>query len=155
MEAVSAKPKKRVGFIVPLGMTVAAVFMGADFTAISLRPLEYLGIPFPLILKYTHFIVPAVAFMLWFVTRRLATLSAVLFILTLMLLPAASRWIDGRTVNIRTTKWIDDIPQLETRLGFKVFETGDSNGDQLQVDRMPGHAQALTAETKRLGIYRP
>jgi hypothetical protein len=155
MESAPPKTKKQNGFIVPLGVAAGAVFMGADFAAISLGPLEYLGIPFSPVLRYAHFVAPAVAFTLWFFTRRSATLSAVLFVLTLTLVPTASMWADVRTVNIRITKWIDDIPQLEGRLGFKVFETGDANGVELRVDRTPGRALALTAEVKRLGILRP
>jgi len=157
MEPPPPKLKKRVGFIVPLGLAIAFVFMGADFTAISLRPLEYLGIPFPSVLKYAHVIVPAVAFSLWFVARRSTILSSLIFIATLMLLPIPAQWADGRPVKIHVTKEIDGITitSLETRLGFKVRETGDASGEQLWVDRTPGREQALTAEAKRLGIYRP
>jgi hypothetical protein len=155
MESAPAKRKTSNGFIVPLGLAIAFMFMGADLTFISLRPLDYLGIWYPPILRYAHFAIPAVAFMLWFLTRKSATWSAVLFVLTLVLLPSPARWADGRTVHVRITKWVDDLPQLEHRLGFKIFESGDSNGTKLRVDRTPGRVETLTAEVRRLGILRP
>ena len=52
------KTKRRLGFIIPLGLTLAMIFTGSDLILLAFRPLDYLGMPYPHILRYTHFIVP-------------------------------------------------------------------------------------------------
>ena len=44
---------------------------------------------------------------------------------------------------------------MENRMGFKIWEKGDSTNIELWVDRTPGRAEALVAEVKRMGICRP
>jgi hypothetical protein len=149
------KNTRNTGIFVALAITLAMMFMGNDFAVTAFRPLEYLGIPFPPILKFMQVIVPAVAFTLWFLTRRSPSISAVIFLLALLPMPALMHCGDRQANKIHISKWIDDRTTLESQLGFRIWESGDSTGSWLWIDRNPSHEKALTAEMKRLGIYQP
>ena len=62
--------KRRTGIIVPLGITAAMIFMCGDFIPLSLRPLDYLDMPYPHVLRYTHVIVPLLALGVWLASKR-------------------------------------------------------------------------------------
>lgn len=161
MMGVERGSKRPFSIIVFVGVLVAIVFMGGDIIPLTLRPLKYLGISFPKILQYTHLIAPALALVLGIVLRRFwpngATMvCVVLCILCAVAVSSAARWADQQVEKVKITKCIDgnDIPPLEARLGFKVWETGNSSGTELWIDRTPGHALQLTDEAKRMGIFR-
>ncbi len=120
--------------IILIAMLVGMGLIGADFDYLSLRPLRYLGINFPGVLGYAHFIVPAFVFGFWIILeRRQPMLSAVLALfLCSMLISAVPRWADHQVEKVRINSWIDVDP-LESRLGFKVYEIGGPNGTELWV----------------------
>jgi hypothetical protein len=155
---VARVPKQSYSIIGLLGVFVAIVFMGADIIYLSLRPLKYLGIWFPPVLEYTHFIAPLFACGVWIVFHRrwpwLSVLAAYLF--GCSTIGGAAYWADHQVDKVKITTFItsNDIDSLQSRLGFKVWEQGDYSGTTLSIARVPAHTFQLTAETKRMGIYR-
>jgi hypothetical protein len=150
-------PKRRVGVVVPILVAAGIMFLGADFIPLSLRPLDHLGIPYPPILRYAHFILPAafVAVCLTFNRSHAAAILALL--LTTTASGGVARWADAQPAKVRVTRTVydRDFDGWLTTLDFPVWQTADQDGPQMWVDRAPGRAERLTAEAKRLGICRP
>jgi hypothetical protein len=156
VKRASAQP---FSIIIVIGLLVALAFVGDDIITLSLRPLKYLGVGFPDALQYAHLIAPAIAFALWIVFgRRWPQLSALaVCLLCSMMISAVANWADNQVEKVKMTAWIDsnDITKLETRLGFKVWEQGDSSGNELWIRRVPGHDLQLITEAKRMGVLQP
>ncbi len=160
IKPVSRRPISMTGVVVLIFVLFfSSVMMGADIIALSFGPLKHLGIVYPAVLDYTHIIAPCAALVLWYALgrRRPKLLAVVVCILSFETISAVADWADRQTDKVNVTAWIKpkDVAPLEDRLGFKMWETGDSHGPQIWVARMPGHADQLIAQTKRLGIFRP
>jgi hypothetical protein len=144
-------------YVVPPLCFLAAVIMGADFTAIDLRPLRALQIPYPSLLDYAHFIVPIACAALWLVTLRkwpvVGPIVAVLLCFTLIsLIP---RYAQTRVAAIPLTRWIEppDLDAMQDRIGFKVMEQGSGRRVLLYV--APQHESQARAEFERLALAPP
>src|SRR5437870_1619657 len=92
----TGKEKKNPGLIIPVGFTLAIVFMGGDIIPLSLRPLDYLGMPYPHILRYTHFIAPVAALILWMVFKRSNVVAIIAFLLAGMSIASVAQWADSQ-----------------------------------------------------------
>ena len=149
--------KGRTGIIVPLGITAALIFMGEAFIPLSLRPLDYLDIPYPHVLRYTHVIVPLLALGVWLASKRSTLVAIVVFLAASWAVAGVAQWADQRPVKIHVTRWIASYEHeaWEKQLGFKVWENADHTGAWMWVDRTPGRAEKVTEEVKRMGIWRP
>jgi hypothetical protein len=156
---VELKSRRRTSGAVIILLFFALVFMGGDIVPLSLRPLDYLGVTYPAVLGYTHLIAPAITFAMWAVFTRwqpnLSEIAAfVAMILCSVAIAAVPRWADQQIDKVKVTTWMDDISKLEGRLRFKIWEEGNSNGTELVIARIPGHAALLTAEVRQKGIFR-
>ena len=149
--------KRRTGIILPLGITAAMIFMGGDFIPLSLRPLDYLDMPYPHILRYTHVIVPLLALGLWLVCKRSNVMAIVVFLTASWAVTGVAQWAEQQPVKIHVTRMIDSYEweAWQKQLGFKVWETGNQSGTEMWVDRTPGRAEKVTQEVKRMSIWRP
>lgn len=152
-----AAATKKPGFIVPIGFTIAIFFMGGDIIPLSLRPLNYLGIPYPHILKYTHFIAPVAGLNLWIMFRRSMFAAIIGFLAAVMAIESVAHWADAEPIKIPVTRMIDpnEWEAWQKQLGFKVWEQADSQGASMWVDRRPGRAEKVRAEVKRMAIEKP
>ena len=148
--------KKKPGIIVPAGLTLALIFMGGDFVPLSFRPLDYLGMPYPRILTYMHFIAPVTALIVWIVFKRSTVVAIIAFCLALMSMTSVKQWADSQPIKIPITHWIDsyEFDAWQKKIGFKVWERGDSQGNWLWVDRTPGRADQVRDELKEMGKKR-
>lgn len=154
----TGKEKKKTGLIIPIGLTLALIFMGADIIPLSLRPLDYLGMPYPHILRYTHFIAPVAALILWLMLKRSIVVSIIALLLAVYSMTSVAHWADSQPIKIPVRRWTDsgELKAWEKKLGFKVWEQGgNSNGTNLWVDQTPGRADQIRDEVKRMGIAKP
>jgi hypothetical protein len=153
--ASKRESKNRTSGIVLIAFLFAFIFLGNDIVGLSLRPLKYLGIGFPPVLAYTHFIAPAIALALLVVFGRRCPewVILALCVVDIMAISAVAKWADKQIDKVQITRWINDIKPLEGRLGFQVWEIGNASGDQLWVARGSGRVQRLTAEAKQMGIF--
>ena len=109
------KPRRPVSIIVLVWVFLGMVVIGADIIALSLRPLNYLGVSYPAILGYANFIMPPIAFVLWLLIGRkrplgIAVLALLLCGVAIMSVP---EWADRQVDQVKITKSIDDITPLE------------------------------------------
>ena len=154
---VAAEPKRRLGVIVPVGVTVAIMFMGAGIVPLAFRPLDYLGIAYPPALRYAHVILPAVFLVVCLLFNRSDAVAIVAFVLATTAMGGVAQWAEAQPAKIRVTRTVGEHEfdgWLKT-VGFPVWQMGDKDGPQMWVDRTPGRVEWLTAESKRLGIWRP
>ena len=147
--------RQSAGFVIVLGLAVALVAVGSDFVPLSLRPLDYLGLPYPRVFRVIHLLGPALAVAVWLASRRSAVATGAAFFIAVFVMTQVARWADGQPARIPVTRFIDgtDLSAMEGRLGFRVWETGDKDGTFLLVGRT--NERAATDETKRHGVYRP
>ena len=138
--------------VLMLGM----VGIGVDTIWPAFDPLDYLDIPYPHLLRYATFIAPGLAFVLWLLCRRSNLVNTLAFLIPLLTIATVTNWADNQPVKIHVTKWFeyDQREAEEKQLGFKVYEIDGKDGYEMWVDRTPGRANLLTAEVKRLGIWR-
>jgi hypothetical protein len=155
------KPVRQSSPIVVIVVLALCLFMGNDVVVISTAPMKYLDIPIPHLLEHTQSIGLAIALAVWLGFRRSwPNLSAILAVYLCLMAPfVLLKWtnIQVDKVKIKTEIGRDDfsISALESRLGFKICEHGDSTGEELWIRRDPAHEAELVNETKRLKIYRP
>ena len=158
MPNIPARPHKRtrrrISFIIVLGLSLGLMFMGADFVPLTLRPLDQLGIPYPHAFRFVHFIAPASVILVWLISRRSGWAAGVALFLAIGVMTSVAHWADTQPARIPITKWMveTELTAAQQQLGFKITETGDKDGIFLLVAR--GNEPAATAEVKRLGVYR-
>jgi hypothetical protein len=151
-------PRGQVDVLLMCFVSVGLFVMGADIIPLSLRPLRYLGIAYPAPLDYTYVIAPVVGLAIWLALRRRRPLLAGVagWLVASVTISAVMGWADRQPTKVRVVRWIDptidsaDVHSVEARLGFKIYETGTGEGNELWV--RPENAAAVTAEAKRLGI---
>lgn len=156
-EAQERKPKRPVGFVVPVVVAVGVMFLGADFIPLSLRPLDYLGIPYPAVLRYVHLILPAAFVAACLIFNRSHAVAIVALLLATTAMGGVAQWADAQPAKVRVTQTVydGDFDGWLKTLDFPVWQMADQDGPQMWIDRTPGRAERLTAEAKRLGIWRP
>ena len=147
---------RRPSLIIWFGVTLGLMFMSADFQLVF-RPMDYLGMPYPHVLKYLPFILPAIGFALAVVCKRSNLIAISTWILWTLAVMAINRWVEAQPIKIHVTRMIDshEFKAWEKSLGFKVWEMGDQSGVAMWVDRTAGRAAQVTQEVKRMGIWRP
>jgi len=153
------KPRKRASSastLLPPLLFFGAMFIAADFTAIKLRPLEALQIPYPKVMDYSHFLIPAACAILWLVSLRKwpnagAIVAVVLCFTLVSLIPG---YAESRVAKVPVTRWIEssEMKAIETRVGVPVFEEGSREGTFVLV--APENEQRLRAELARLQLLR-
>lgn len=153
----SVEPRKRASlasmFLPPL-LFLGAMIMAADFTAITLRPLKTLQIPYLKLMDYSHFIFPGCCAVLWLMTLRkwpnAGAIVAVLLCFTLV--SYIPRYAESRVAKVPVTRWIEsnDLKSIETTLGVPLFERGSREGNFVIV--APENEQRVRAELVRLQL---
>ena len=130
--------------------------MGADISAIDLRPLKLLQIAYPGWMDYSHFLIPAVCAIVWLLLQRkwpnAGAIVAVLLCFTL--LPLIPRYAQSQTAKVPVTHLIDsnDLKSIETAVGAPVTEQGSREGTFVIV--APSNEQRVRAELSRLKLLR-
>jgi hypothetical protein len=118
--------------IVPPLVFVGAVIMAADFTAITLRPLRVLQIPYPGWMDYAQFLVPGACAVVWLASlRKWPNAGAVVAVLLCStLVPLIPRYAESRVARVPVTRWIEsnDLKSIESALGVRVSEQGSHEG---------------------------
>ncbi|MDB5318448.1 MAG: hypothetical protein JWN40_79 [Phycisphaerales bacterium] len=149
----------RTGVILPVAACLTVAFIGNDWITLPLRPLRYLEVPFPNVLYATSYLAPIAGAVLWLAFRRRWRVPSVVagLLLPWVIVYGVLGWAGHQVEKVPTTTWVEgnDLPALEARLGFKVWEEGDASGKALWVARRPGYATSLAAEVRRMGIARP
>jgi hypothetical protein len=143
-------------------MPLFLLFLGATLVPRSLRPLDYLGIGYPRVLRYTHFIVPALALIAVLSFRRSPIAAFVIVLLGMLALTSVPNWTRTRAAKVPITHTIDSdaFEAWEKELGFKVWQraggrTDGGRGPEMWVDLTPGRAERVADEVNRMGIARP
>jgi len=132
-------------------------FMGADFTAIFLRRLRALSIPYPPFMDYIHFITAVFCLALWLATFRKWPRVAPVLVLILcgaMVLEVPKHYVASRTVEIPVNRFLEseELESLQQSAHFPLFEEGSSDGTIMVVAR--SNEQRARQELDRIGISR-
>ena len=146
----------------PVVVPLVLLFLGATLIPRSFRPLDDLGIPYPHVLRFTHFIVAATTFLALLSLRRHPLAAFVIVVIAMLAITSMSNWPRSRVAAIPVTGLIDgrEFEAWQGRLGFKVCQhAGGRNdggrGPEMWVDRTPGRAEKVAEHVKRIGIARP
>lgn len=130
--------------------------MAADFTAIGLRPLRVLHIPYPRAMDYAHFLIPGSCALIWLAgiwkwPSASSTISVLLCFVLIAQLPA---YVERRTARIPVTRFLDwdETESFESRNGFAICQTGSREG--LFVIVAPENAVRAREDLGRLGLGR-
>jgi hypothetical protein len=139
--------------LLPPLLFLAAMFMGADFTAICLRPLRVLQIPYPKAMNAAHVIIPACCAAIWLITLRRwpNTGSMVSVVLCFVLIGQIPRYAERRTASIPVRRFLTSAEQdaLKSRITFPIFEQA-SSGRGNEVIVAPANAASAREELQRL-----
>lgn len=133
-----------------------AMMIAADFTAILLRPLRALSIPYPQAMNYAHFIIPGGSALIWLFTVRIwpmaSSISSVLF--CFMLISLIPIYAEKHVARIPVARWLDSdaAKSFEIRNGFPIYQIGSSDGEFVLI--APENAFRAREELKRLGMVR-
>ena len=143
-------------------MPLFLLCLGGTLVPLSLRPLDYLDIAYPRVLRYTHFIVPALALIAVLSFRRSPIAAFVIFIVGMLATTSVPNWTRTRAAKVPITHTIDSdaFEAWEKELGFKVWQraggrTDGGRGPEMWVDLTPGRAERVADEVNRMGIARP
>ncbi|HEY1341312.1 MAG TPA: hypothetical protein VGF59_27570 [Bryobacteraceae bacterium] len=157
IEKPPVEPRKRPSstpILLPPLLFLAAMMMGADFTAIDLRPLKALQIHYPMWMDYAHFLIPGACAVVWLVSlRKWPNAGAVVSVLLCFtLVPLIPRYAESRIGKVPVTRWIDsnDLKSIEATLGVPLFEQGSREGTFVIV--APANEPQLRAELARLQL---
>jgi len=148
------KRPSSVAVLLPPLIFLAAMFMGAGITVISLRPLKALQIAYPGWMDYSHFLIPGACAIVWLVLLRkwpnAGAIVAVLLCFTL--LPLIPRYAESRVAKVPVTRWIDsnDLKSIEATVGVPVTEQGSREGTFVIV--APSNELRVRAELARLKL---
>jgi hypothetical protein len=153
------EPRRRpsaAAIAVPPLLFLAAMIMAADFTAITLRPLKALQIPYPRWVDHSHLLIPAACAVLWLASlRKWPNAGAIVsVVLCFMLVGRIPRYADSLVAKVPVTRWLEpnDLKSIESRLGVPVFEQGSREGTFVIV--APANEQRLRAELVRMQLLR-
>lgn len=153
------EPRRRpssVPMLLPPLLFFGAMIMAADFTAITLRPLKALQIPYLTLMDHAHFIFPGACAVLWLVTlRKWPNAGAVVAVLLCFTLVSfIPRYAENRVAKVPVTRWIEsnDLKSIGRRLGMPLFEQGSREGVFVIV--APENEEQVRAELIRLQLYR-
>ncbi len=148
------KPNVILTLVLPVVVLIGSVGMGADIVSLSLRPLWNLNIQFPTILSVIHWVVPALAVVIWLLLwRRFPYLSALFVVLSCVLMLQGVIWYaDSRLDRVPTTRFLTTMEQQH--LSFPIFQQGDSEGEAIFIEKSPARLQQLTEELRRLNVLR-
>ena len=128
--------------------------ISADFTAIDLRPLKALQIPYLKAMDYAHFIIPGFCAAIWLATvwKWPNAGSIVSVLLCFVLIGQIPAYAERRMTRLPVTRRLetDEAMSFESRVGFSIFQTGSKEG--LSVIVAPGNASQAQNELRRLGI---
>ena len=148
------KGTSRASLLLPPLLFLGAMFMAADFTAITLGPLKVLQIAYPRWMDYSHFLIPVACAIVWLLSLRkwpnAGAIVAILLCFTLLsLIP---RFAESRVAKVPVTRWIDsnDLKSIETMVGVPVTEQGSREGTFVIV--APSNEQRVRAELVRLKL---
>jgi hypothetical protein len=151
------EPRKRpssASILLPPLIFLAAMFMGAGITVVSLRPLKVLQIAYPGWMDYSHFLIPAACAIVWLLLLRkwpnAGAIVAVLLCFTL--LPLIPQYAESRIARVPVTRWIDsnDLKSIEAAVGVPVTEQGSREGTFVIV--APSNEERVRAELARLKL---
>jgi hypothetical protein len=141
--------------LLPPLLFLAAVMMAADFTAIDLRPLRVLQIPYSRAVDYAHFIIPGSCALIWLATvRKWPNASSIISVLLCFtLIGQIPAYANRRTARIPVSRFLtpEKRDALESRVGFPIFEQA-SSGRGHEVFVAPGNEAAARKELQRLGV---
>ena len=139
------KRPSRASIVLPPLLFLGATFMASGFTAVALRPLKVLQIPYPGWLDYSHFLIPGACAAVWLVSLRKWPNAGgiVAVVLCFMLVPLVPRYAESRVAKVPVTRWIDskELKAMENNLGVPVFEVGSRGGTFVVV--APAHEQRV------------
>lgn len=142
--------------LLPLLVFVGFTIMGADFAAITLRPLRALGVPYPAVMDYAHVIVPAACAALWRVTRRRWPMAGPVaaVVLCVVLVTQIPRYAESRVARIPVNAWIatSELDAFKARTGSTVVQIRLREGAFVLV--APSNELAAREELQRLGLLR-
>jgi hypothetical protein len=151
------EPRKRpssASILLPPLLFIGAMFMAADFTALTLAPLKVLQIPYPRWMAYFHFLIPGACAIVWLLSLRkwpnAGAIVAVLLCFTLM--PLILQFAESRVVKVPVTRWIElnELKSIEGTVGVPITEQGSRDGTFVIV--APSNEQRVRAELARLKL---
>lgn len=157
IDSPSHEPQRRSSFVaivLPPLLLFAAMIMAADFTAISLRPIHALRIPYLKAMDYAHFIIPGFCAAIWLASlRKWPTVgSIVAVVLCFALVDQIPGYAARRTSQVPVRRWLEseERQSFESRNGFAIFQMGSTDG--LVVIVAPEHAVQARDDLNRLGL---
>ena len=143
--------------LLPPLLFVGAMVMAAGATAVDLRPLHVLQVPYPKAMDYAHFIIPGACALLWLATvRKWPNLGSILSVLLCMVLIAQiPAYAERRVARVPVTRWLEarEAKSFEARNGFSIYQTGSKGG--MFVIVAPENGARAREELGRLGVVRP
>jgi len=152
------EPRKRPSsarILLPPLLFFGAVMMAADFTAIDLRPLHVLQIPYLKAMDYAHFIIPGFCALIWLATvRKWPNASAIVsVVLCFILISQIPAYADRRIVRIPVGRFLtlEEREALKSRIAFPIYEQA-SSGRGNEVFVAPCNEASAKIELRRLGI---
>jgi hypothetical protein len=151
-DAPISRPKRPLSaaVLLPPLMFLGAVMMAADFTAIDLRLLRVLRIPYPRAMDYAHLIIPAFCALLWLATVRrwpnTSSIASVLlcFALIAQIPPYAQRRI--ARIPVRRFLTSQELNALAAKAGFPMDEQSST------VLVAPGNEAEARDQLRRLRV---
>lgn len=152
------KPTKRpslVSTLLTLFLFFGAMMIAADFTAIGLRSLRSLQVPYVKAMDYAHLIIPASCALIWLATVRkwggAATVATV--VLCFVLVSQIPGYAQRRVARIPVNRFLTsaELEMVESRVAFPIFQQA-SNVVGNEVFVAPANEVAAREEMRRLGI---
>ncbi len=153
------QPRKRpssAATLLPPLLFLGAMIMAADFTAIDLRPLHVLHVPYLKAMDYAHFIIPGACALLWLATvQKWPNASSIICVLLcFVLIDQIRAYAQKHVARLPVTRWLetDEAKSFESRNGFPIYQVGSKDGEFVIV--APENAARARDEFSRLGIVR-
>src|SRR3954464_87897 len=107
-----AAQRKRPSFaatLLPPLLFLGAMMMAADFTAIDLRPLRVLHVPYLKAMDYAHFIIPGACALLWLTMfwKWPKASSIICVLLCFVLIGQIPTYAERRVARLPVTRWLE------------------------------------------------
>jgi hypothetical protein len=154
--AAPRKPLPTAAVLLPPLLFLAAMMMAADFTAIAMRPLHVLHVPYVHAMDYAHFIIPGACALAWLATfwKWPKASSIICVLLCFVLIGQIPAYAERRVARLPVTRWLetDEAKSFESRNGFPIYQVGSKEGEFVLV--APENAARARDELSKLGVVR-